>query len=258
MIPKIIHYCWFGGSSKPPLAEKCIESWKNHFPDFEIKEWNEDNYDVLSAPVYVREAYAEKKWAFVSDYVRFDVVYRFGGIYFDTDVEVIKSFEDILSAGAFMGREDGLNGTATVAAGLGFGCEKGHPVLREILDLYSGLSFRNSDGSLNTVTVVTYVTDILRKHGLKDNCEIQNIEGIRIYPVDYFCPINELGEKKNFSKNTHSIHWYSASWYSDEENRKKADLIRKNKLDKIIHLPNRAIKRILGEDRYEKLKSKIK
>ena len=104
MIPKIIHYCWFGGNPLPELAIKCIESWKKYLPDYEIKEWNESNFDI-NCCAYVREAYEAKKWAFVSDYARFWILYQHGGLYFDTDVELIKSIDDLIVKGAFMGCE---------------------------------------------------------------------------------------------------------------------------------------------------------
>ena len=131
MIPKTIHYCWFGKNPLPEIAVKCINSWKNFFPDYEIKEWNEDNFDLTSCD-YCKEAYAVKKWAFVSDYARFKILYEYGGIYFDTDVEVIKNMEDIIKKGAFIGRER-IADTFPVNAGLGLASEARMPIIKEIL-----------------------------------------------------------------------------------------------------------------------------
>ena len=260
MIPKIIHYCWFGHNPKPALAEKCLQSWKTYLPDYQILEWNEDNYDLSSAPLYVRQAYEAKKWAFVSDYVRFDVLFREGGVYFDTDVELIRSPHAIIENGAFMGCETdaGTSNGITVAPGLGLGCEAGNAVYAAVLAYYDGLSFLNSDGSLNTVTVVSRVTTVLKQFGLENKPGIQTVQGIKIYPSDFFCPINELGEKNNFSPNTISIHWYSASWYSENEQRQRAAWIKRNKRDRIVHFPNRLLRGLLGDDRYQKVKERIR
>ena len=154
-IPKTIHYCWFGRNPLPSLAIKCIASWKKYLPDYEIKEWNEDNFDVNVVP-YTREAYAAKKYAFVSDYARFKILYEEGGLYFDTDVEVIKPFDDIIARGAFMGceRDAGDRGGACVNPGLGLGANPNFGLYKEILDLYATLHFSYPEGSLNLKTVV--------------------------------------------------------------------------------------------------------
>ena len=152
MIPKVIHYCWFGRNPLPESAVKCINSWKKYFPDYEIKEWNEDNFDVNIIP-YTKEAYSVKKYAFVSDYARFWVLYRYGGLYFDTDVEVIKSMDDIIERGSFMGVEvpavvDKV--VPSVAPGLCLGSSSGNSIYKSILDLYNGLHFILDDGSFSS------------------------------------------------------------------------------------------------------------
>lgn len=139
MIPKTIHYCWFGRNPKPALAQKCLQSWKKHCPDYTIMEWNEDNYDISSAPLYVRQAYGAKKWAFVTDYVRLHVVHDHGGIYMDTDVELKKNPDALLEHSAYFGFEDGQY----VNTGLGFGAVPGHPILKEIMYDYIGIPFRS-------------------------------------------------------------------------------------------------------------------
>lgn len=227
MIPKIIHYCWFGGNPLPEDAVKCISSWRKYFPDYEIKEWNESNFDLNSCD-YVKEAYQAKKWAFVSDYARFDILYKYGGLYFDTDVEVVKSFDDILAKGGFMGQEagasSGVNPTSNIAGslesgvvanpGLGIAVAPGLRLYREILDQYKSLHFLK-DGVIDTTTICTYTTNILKKYGYDEyKKDIQEVAGITIYPPEYFCPQNcNTGEMK-ITENTRSIHHYSASWYS--------------------------------------------
>ena len=216
MIPKIIHYCWFGGKPLNKLGRKCLKSWKKFFPNYEIIEWNERNFD-LNCCRYVQEAAKEKKWAFVSDYARYKILYEQGGVYFDTDVEVIKLFDDILANGAFMGCENpDLNSTYAVNPGLGVAVAPGLGFYKEVLEDYEKSSFYNDDGSLNLYTIVQRTTDLLRKHGLKDSMEIQPVADITIYPAEYFCPINMRTGELVITENTHSIHRYAASWVDNK------------------------------------------
>ena len=214
MIPKVIHYCWFGRNPLPPLAVKCIGSWRKFLPDYEIREWNEDNFDVNAIP-YTREAYEAKKYAFVSDYARFKILYEHGGLYFDTDVEVIRPLDDIIARGPFMGCERDTSGATApaVAPGLGLGVNPGLGLYRELLDLYATLHFRNADGSLNFKTVVQYTTELLCEHGLQNTPDIQEVAGVWIYPKEYFCPIDYHTKECHISKRTHSIHHYAESWH---------------------------------------------
>ena len=228
MIPKVIHYCWFGGNPLPDLARKCINSWKEFLPDYEIKEWNESNYDVRKIN-YIAQAYDEKKYAFVSDYARFDILYQYGGIYFDTDVEVIKPLKEILNQGAFAGLERG----GAIAAGLGIATPAMHPLYKEILDSYEKDSFKRSDNSLNLETVVTRVSKIFSKYGFTELNEIQNIQGITVYPVEYFCPKDYKTGILNIKDKTLTIHHYDGSWYSEAQRdyiSKKQKLLKKHKV----------------------------
>ncbi len=202
MIPKIIHYCWFGGKPLPKSAIKCINSWKKFFPDYEIREWNESNFDVNMIP-YTKEAYAAKKYAFVSDFARFWVLHEYGGLYFDTDVEVIRSMNDIIMAGAFMGAETPQN----VAPGLGLATPPHHPFYKRYIIYYSDKHFTPSQPSMCSV-----VTDWCRKQGWKTNGTIQTINGITIYPTDYFCPQAMMGAPIKVTHNTRSIHHFDATW----------------------------------------------
>lgn len=218
MIPKTIHYCWFGYGRLPRMARKCIRSWRKYFPDYEIKEWNEENYDVRSIP-YVAAAYDAGKFAYVSDYARFDILYRYGGIYFDTDVEVLRPLDDIIDTGPFMGCEinavpdKGVSGR--VAAGLGLGVGPGHEVYKKILDEYASNMSPKFDGGQ---TVVDIVTKILCKLGMPVQTGIVNVLGINIYPEEYFCPIawGSTYKDARFTANTRTIHHYSGSWLSNK------------------------------------------
>lgn len=225
MIPKIIHYCWFGENPLPELALRCINSWKKFFPDYEIKEWNEKNFD-LECCAYVKEAYKAKKWAFVSDYARFWILYNYGGVYFDTDVEVIKDMRDIIDQGAFMGCET----ADKCAPGLGLGVVPGLDLYKDILVDYQQAHFINDDGSFNYETVVDRVTNILKRHGFIKCENIQKIAEITLYPSEYFCPLDYATGKLNITENSYSIHWYDASWL-DEDMKK-----RRNRSEKIRNM----------------------
>lgn len=208
-IPHTIHYCWFGHNPLPKSAQRCIDSWKKFLPEYEIKQWDESNFDV-DLIQYTSQAYSRKKYAFVSDYARFWILYNYGGLYFDTDVEVIAPFNHILSKGAFMGREAGANGK--VAPGLGLGVSPRHPLYQEILEAYSHFKFINEDGSLNQKTIVNYTTEILVEKGLIMNDVEQIIEGIMIYPTKFFCPMDSTTGIVRITPETVSIHHYDCSW----------------------------------------------
>lgn len=207
MIPKVIHYCWFGGKPLPPLAEKCIASWKKYCPDYEIVRWDESNYDYKKSD-YMRQAYEAKKWSFVTDYARKDIIYENGGIYLDTDVELIKPIDDLLSHTAFLGMEK----PGYVATGLIMGAEKHNEIIGEMRDVYNNVRFMNEDGSLNLKTCLEYEREVLQKHGLRDENTEQVINGIHIYPTEYFCPKAGYGTDIKVTKKTYSIHHYAASW----------------------------------------------
>lgn len=211
MIPKIIHYCWFGGKPLPRSAEKCIASWKKYLPDYEIKRWDESNFDVNAIP-YTREAYAAGKYAFVSDYARFWILYHYGGVYFDTDVEVIRPIDDIINCGGFLGVESNRNGIYTVNPGLGFAAAQGTLVMDEMMNLYSTFHFINTDGASDLKNIVEITTDYLSSKGLQNTDEIQQCCGFTIYPKDYFCPIDYDTRELKITENTRTIHHYAESW----------------------------------------------
>ena len=218
MIPKIIHYCWFGRGPLPELAQKCIASWKKYLPDYEIKEWNEDNFDVNIIP-YTAEAYKAKKYAFVSDYARFWILYQYGGIYFDTDVEVIRPIDDIIEKGNFMGFETDPKprlkadaSEASVNPGLGMGVAPGLGIIKKMLDFYEGRHFEFVPGGIGQLTIVHIATEVLRKAGLKQQQGIQQVDNIWIYPAEYFCPINLKTDRIHVKPNTRTIHHYAGTW----------------------------------------------
>ena len=209
MIPKKIHYCWFGGNPLPNEAKKCIESWKKYCPDYQIIEWNENNYD-LSKNDYVKYTYENKKYAFLTDYVRLDIIYNEGGIYLDTDVELLKPLDDLLESSCFMGMEQ----PGMIATGLGFGAQKKNDFIKENKEYYEKEPFLDKSGNWIKTTCVKITTNLLVKKGLRKENKLQNITGIKILPVDYLCPLKLGTNKLTITENTYSIHHYTASWKS--------------------------------------------
>lgn len=208
-IPKIIHYCWFGKNEKSRDVLAYIETWKKYLPDYQIMEWNEENFDIYTSVPYVKEAYNERKWAFVSDYVRLYALNTYGGIYFDTDVQVLHSFDSLISSEAFFGFEskDYLS-TAVMAS------KPGHWFIKEFLKNYEGRHFVKNDGSLDTETTnVVVLTELMVKQGLVLNGKQQIVKNISIYPQVYFSANNFINIFDHYKKESFAYHHYSASWY---------------------------------------------
>lgn len=221
MIPKKIHYCWFGRGPHSELMTRCIQSWRKYLPDYEIVEWNEDNFDVNVCD-YARQAYAARKFAFVSDYARFWILHHEGGLYFDTDVEVVRPMDDIVAAGPFMGCEakyrQGMKpDELSINPGLGLGAEPGMEFYANMLDRYHSMKFVNEDGSLNTSTVVGYTTNLFCEYGLKATDSVQEVCGIKIYPKEYMCPKDYCTRAMNITPRTVSIHHFDGSWITPLE-----------------------------------------
>ena len=250
MIPKIIHYCWFGGKPIPKEYQRYIESWRKFLPEYEIWEWNEDEndnvnenvnvnknqnvnenvnkdekrlcdrkmaYDVNCIP-FSEEAYRVGKYAYVSDYARLKILYEHGGVYFDTDVEVIRPMDDIIEKGGFLAFEKHESNPAFrsyVNVGLGFACEKGNPIIKEIMDYYENHHYIYPDGHREQIPIVYITTDVLKRHGLRASDNPLEIEGgFTIYPWEYFCPMEYQSNKTEITENTRTIHHYSATWMS--------------------------------------------
>lgn len=201
LIPKIIHYCWFGGNELPDRLKYYMESWNKLCPDYEIKRWDETNYDI-SKNQYMSEAYEHKKWGFVPDYARLDIIYQYGGIYLDTDVEIIRNFDDLLSASSFMGFFD-IN---SVNLGIGFGAQKGNELIMKMRNYYNNKTFVKLDGSLDMRVCNEYQDPVLKEYGFKMDNSMQSINNNILYPVEVFNPEGKTGYHKNYSNNTHSIH----------------------------------------------------
>lgn len=235
MIPQMIHYCWFGRGEKPNLAQKCIASWKKYCPGYEIVEWNEDNFDIQAHP-YAKFCYEQRKWAFLSDYVRLVVVEQYGGIYFDTDVELLRSPDFLREHKAFYGFENDKN----IATGLGFGAEANHSTICAMVEQYEKL-MPQEGGKYPLVVCPKLNTQALLPFGLKLNGQQQNVAGAEIYPAEYFNPYESATGRLKKTQNTVSVHWYSASWMD------KKKMLR-TRITKPFH-------RLFGVDCFEFLKN---
>lgn len=209
-IPKIIHYVWFGGSPLTPLAEKCIASWKENCPGYEIIRWDETNFDVTQNQ-YCLEAYESRKWAFVSDYARLKVLIDYGGIYMDADVEVLRPLDRFLTEEAFSGFED----EKIVPTGI-MASRSGHPFFKRLLEDYVERHFLLPNGTYDTTPNTKYITDACLEAGLLLNGEKQTIEGFTLYPKDYFCPKSWHTGLIELTDNSHTIHHFSGSWHPED------------------------------------------
>ncbi|MCY9664542.1 glycosyl transferase [Paenibacillus alginolyticus] len=206
-IPKIIHYCWFGGKEKPDIVKRCIASWHNHLTGYQFIEWNENNFDT-SSNIYVKEAYEAGKFAFVSDYARVYVLYHYGGIYLDTDVEVFKSFDDLLHHESFWGFEqENYIATSTI------GAAKENKLIQVFMDSYHTKSFILADGTFDSLTNVAMITKILGDWGVTPNGSYQDIEGVgTFYPQTYFSPYDYINCRNFMTENTYAMHHFYKSW----------------------------------------------
>ncbi|MEG0180322.1 MAG: glycosyltransferase [Romboutsia sp.] len=238
-IPKIIHYCWFGGKDKPSKVKECISSWNKVLSDYEFMEWNENNFDI-NCNKYVKQAYESGKFAYVSDYARINALYEYGGIYMDTDVEVYKSFNDLLSDNkCILGFEqDKYIATSFIAV------VQGYILIKEFLEQYKNISFYNEDMSLDLTTNVQKLTSILERKGLKRDGKFQMVDGISIYPQEYFSPYDYGNCIKGNTENTYCEHLFLVSW-----------LPRSIKLKKVV---KKIIVKLFGKEFLCKLRILIK
>ena len=234
MIPKKIHYFWFGRGEKPKLAEKCIASWKKYCPDYEIIEWTEDNFDISAYP-YAQYCYHAKKWAFLSDFARLVVVSEYGGLYFDTDVELLRSHNEFLQYEAFFGFENDKN----LNTGEGFGAVPHHPAVEAMKEQYLALQ-PDENGCFPIITCPALNTKALIPMGLRLDGSRQCVCGAQILPVEYMNPYDDPTGRLTVTGNTLSIHWYSKSWLS------KGTILR-SKLTKPLH-------RIFGVDAFKRFR----
>lgn len=253
MIPKIIHYCWFGGKEKPALAQACLRSWKRFAPDFELREWNESNFDLSSAPLYVRQAMDARRWAFVTDYVRLVALTRYGGVYMDTDVELKKPLTQYLHHRAFAGFES----MDAVQTGL-LACEPGFPLFEAFLHHYDTAVFLREDGSTDLTTNVEILTRLCVERGLRLDNSKQCVDDLTVYPKEVFCPVEYETGKLKKSRKTVCIHWFSASWHTQQELDQIAKEKQQKEQERRSELRVRVGTALFGEKGYERLKTILK
>ena len=236
----MIHFCWFGNNKKSDLIEKCIKSWKKMCPDYEIKEWNESNFDV-SQNTYCKEAYDNKYWAFVSDYARLWIIYNYGGIYLDTDVELVKNIDDLLKYDSFFCYES----EEYINTGLGFGALKNNELVKRMLDEYNNIHFVN-DGQFDKTTCPLRNTNSLKSVMNINLCNKKMVEinNTAILCKEFFCPLDYDSKKLNVTENTYGIHWYNESWLSSSRRLRKKMLI--------------VLRNVLGYKIYNKIKKRFK
>lgn len=232
-IPRTIHYCWFGGAPLCDVFSKNIETWKKNCPGYEIIRWDERNYDYTKNR-FMNEAYKQKKWAFVSDCARLDIIDQYGGIYLDTDVRIVRNFDDLLCDEAFYGFVKDGN---LVNNGHGFGAVAGFPLIQEQLEMYKDMEFINTDGSLNITPGPCYQTGFLCVKGLLLNNSLQSIQGMKIYPSDVFDPFDHITEILAATENTYAIHYYTGTWKDEGWQHERTKMIQKYKdLAKMFHV----------------------
>lgn len=205
-IPRVIHYCWFGRGEKSKKIQKCMRSWQNVLPDYIWQEWNEDTFDI-QANAYVRQAYDAKKYAFVSDYVRLFALYRYGGIYMDTDVEVLQPLDRFLTHRAFSGFED----DGHVPTGL-MSAEPMHPVMGKLMNMYEDKNFERADGSLDLTTNTAVISRYFAERGLLLNGCYQEVDDVAFYPRTYFCPYDYINGANYLTAESYTIHHFAKSW----------------------------------------------
>lgn len=221
LIPKVIHYCWFSGKEMPDSFKKCIESWKRYCPDYEIQRWDEGNYDI-TGNLYMKQAYDHQKWGFVPDYARIDILFRHGGIYMDTDVELVRNLDELLYQEAFCGVEKWGN----INMGGCSGAVAGHPMIRKMLEARESVSFIREDGTLNLETCGVYETKPLIAEGLRVDNQVQTVGGMTVYSSDYFSPFDYMSGELTMTANTFSIHHFNGGWLDEgaKEQRKKTQM----------------------------------
>ncbi len=226
LIPKKIHYMWLGKKQIPDKLQKCIDSWEKYCPDYEIIRWDESNYDITKND-YMKQAYEAKAYGFVPDYARLDILYQHGGIYMDTDVEVVRNLEDMLYQQAFCGVEK----WQTINFGGCSGAVKGHEAILKVLNERENISFFMKDGSPNRTTCGFYDTNVALKNGYIINGKTQNIMGMNIYASDYFHPYDYMSMQTNQTNHTYSIHWFNGGWL--DEKTRQANMLVSQKYDSI-------------------------
>lgn len=252
-INKVINYCWFGHGPIPDKEINCIKSWKKFFPGYEIKLWNEENFDYQSC-AFAKQAYEHKKYAFVSDYARAKILYEYGGLYLDTDVKILKSFTDLLeNSNAIAGFErKAFVGTAVI------GCQKHDPCIKELLEYYEMHDFIQSDGSFDNIANVSILTDILKSQGLIPSGKRQCVAGFEIYNRELFYPKKLSETEFNVTDETAAIHMCSNSWLTERERRRGNNKIWIEVIRPILRVCRTVGIHVIGKERIRRLEIRLR
>lgn len=252
MIPKIIHYCWFGEGQIPEKEQKCIDTWKKFFPDYEIKRWDESNFDV-NGTNYSKQAYEKKKYSFVSDYARAKILFEEGGLYLDTDVEIIKPFPKLVDGNGFMGFERRhFLGTAVLAA------EKENEIIGKLLSYYEKHDFLTEDGVMDNIANVSMLTDIMKEYGLELGGERQTVAGFEVFNREFFYPKKLDEDEFRIADETCAIHKCSNSWMSEREKKRGNSKLWINVGRPIFRTTRNALVKILGKEKARKIEIKTR
>lgn len=255
MIPKIIHYCWFGRGEMPKLMKKCIKSWSKFCPGWKVVLWNEDTFDVNSN-IWTKQAYEARKFAFVTDYVRLKALYEQGGVYMDADVELVQPIDCFLEHDAFSGFESAVTAPTGIVA-----AQAGQPVIKGWLDWYKDRPYL-IDGKPNMDPNVSFMTADLKERGLRMDDSLQNIDGMIIYPQTWFCPLSVVEIEKKITADTHAIHHFTSTWRTEKAKKDFARVKRHQRRwyrawEQAKILPQKAFRKLFGDDAMEKLKKKL-
>lgn len=251
-IPKIIHYCWFGTNEIPDMEKRCIESWSRMLPEYEIMFWNESTFDINSVE-YVKQAYEAKKYAFVSDYVRMHALYTYGGVYFDTDVEVIADITKYLDNNVFIGFEN----KTMVGTGI-IGAKSGTDILEKMLHYYKNHSFVNKNGNIDTTTNVQILTEMLLKLKFEKKNSEQELDGIHVYERDIFCPKKMDDGSFRITDRTVTIHRFSGSWLTEKEKRRGSNVVWRNVCRPILKRTRELLEKLIAKNRTKNIEAKFR
>lgn len=251
-IPRIIHYCWFGPKKIPEMEQMCIASWKKKLPDYKIMFWNEQNFDVNSVS-YVREAYEKEKYAFVSDYVRMYALYNYGGVYFDTDVEVLKPLDNFLNDTAFIGFEN----KTMIGTGI-IGAERHSEIFEKMLDYYNKHNFIDDNGNIDTTTNVQIISRLLKDQAFEPHNSEQQLPKIHIYERDVFCPKKMDDGTFAVTERSVTIHRFAGSWLTEREKKRGTNLFWRNVMRPILKRTRTAVTCILGDQAAKKMEASLR
>lgn len=251
-IPKIIHYCWFGPKEFTDLEKNCIQTWKEKLPDYEIMFWNEDTFDVDSVP-YTKQAYKHERYAFVSDYARLNALYNYGGIYLDTDIEILKSFDKFIEDKMFIGFEN----RTMVAVGV-LGAEKGEPFIKELLDFYHKYPFEDEKGNIDITTIVQKLTPLLEKRGLTTPNSEQMVDYIHVYDRDVFYPKKMKDGTFRVTDESYTIHRYAGSWLTEREKRRGESTIWRNFFRPVLRKTRSGLTKVLGYKKTKQIEASLR